>query len=133
MAIAKKIKVLKVINDRGNLGRSYNYITAVTEKVIKTVCNEICESYHDRKDGGPYGRANRSIGCGYLRPLNKLEEYISKNGKEKSGVKVWNGGFKLRYNSRREVVNEKCIPMNGSLSYDEWFKKMDVEVIDLTR
>ena len=56
MATAKKIKVLKVINDRGNLGRSYNYITVVTEKVIKTVCNEICESYHDRKDGGPYGK-----------------------------------------------------------------------------
>lgn len=133
MGTTKKIQVLKVINDRGNLGRSYNYISVVTEKVIKTICNEIVETYHDRRDGGPYGRSNRSIGCGFLRPLKKLEEFISENGKDKSGTKVWNGGFKLRYNSRHEVVNEKCIPLDHSRSYEEWFKEMGVEVIDLTK
>ena len=29
-----------------------------------------------------------------------------------------------------EVVNEKCEPMNGR-SYEQWFKDMGVEIIDL--
>lgn len=60
MATIKKIQILRLIHDRGNLGRSYSYVSAVTEKVIKIVCNEICETYHDRSDGGIRGIANRS-------------------------------------------------------------------------
>lgn len=60
MATTKKIQILKLIHDRGNLGRSYSYVSAVTEKVIKTVCNEIYETYYDRSDGGIRGIANRS-------------------------------------------------------------------------
>ena len=130
MATTKKIQVLRLIHDRGNLGKSYSYVSAVTEKVIKTVCNEICERYYDRSDGGIRGIANRSIGSGYLGSIAKLEKFIDENGKEKNGSKVWNGGFKLRCNSRREVVNEKCEKMNGR-SYEQWFKDMGVEIIDL--
>ena len=130
METTKKIQVLRLIHDRGNLGRSYVYVSAVTEKVIKSVCNEICERYYDRSDGGIRGIANRSIGSGYLGSIAKLEKFIAENGKEKNGIKVWNGGFKLRCNSRREVVNEKCEPMNGR-SYEQWFKDMGVEIIDL--
>ena len=130
MATTKKIQILRLIHDRGNLGRSYSYVSAVTEKVIKTVCNEICETYHDRSDGGIRGIANRSPGSGYLSSISKLEKFIAENGKEKNAIKVWNGGFKLRCNSRREVVNEKCEPMNGR-SYEQWFKDMGVEIIDL--
>lgn len=65
----------------------------MTEKVIKTVCNEICERYYDRSDGGIRGIANRSIGSGYLGSIAKLEKFIDENGKEKNGTKVWNGGF----------------------------------------
>ena len=130
MSTTKKIQILRLIHDRGNLGRSYSYVSAVTEKVIKTVCNEICETYYDRSDGGIRGIANRSIGLGYLSSISKLEKFIAENGKEKNGIKVWNGGFKLRCNSRHEVVNEKCEPMNGR-SYEQWFKDMGVEIIDL--
>lgn len=75
MATTKKIQVLRLIHDRGNLGRSYVYVSVVTEKVIKTVCNDICERYYDRSDGGIRGIANRSIA--------KLEKFIAENGKEK--------------------------------------------------
>ena len=57
MATTKKIQVLRLIHDRGNLGKSYSYVSSVTEKVIKTVCNEICERYYDRSDGGIRGIA----------------------------------------------------------------------------
>ena len=46
---------------------------------------------------------------------------------------VWKGNFRLRVNSRREVVNEKCLPLPESKSYDEWFAAMGVEVAMLKK
>lgn len=31
MATTKKIQILRLIHDRGNLGRSYSYVSAVTK------------------------------------------------------------------------------------------------------
>ena len=97
----KKVQVLKVIHDKGNLGRYTVYVSVVNEKTIKTVCNEICESYFYR-DGRvrTSDRGMSTIGNGSLN-LTKLEEFVNSNGKEVNGVKVWNGGFKLRYKNLR--------------------------------
>ena len=129
-------KVLKVILDRGNLGGlDIAYVSEVTEKVIKVVCNELCETYWYRDGGHP--RPTERFNTRKL-DTSKLEEYVSQNGKvkkadDKSATVVWKGNFKLRVNSRREVVNEKCLPLSKFKTYDEWFAAMDVEVVDLTK
>lgn len=76
-------------------------------------------------------RGMSTIGNGYLS-MKPVEKYLETNGKDSKGVKVWNGGFKLRFNSRREEVNLKCERMAGR-TYEQWFAAMGVEVIDLTK
>lgn len=129
-------KVLKVILDRGNLGGlDTAFVSEVTEKVIKVVCNEVCETYWYRDGGHP--RPTEKFNTRHL-DVSKIEEYVSQNGKvkkadDKSATVVWKGNFKLRVNSRREVVNEKCLSLSNFKTYDEWFAAMGVEVVDLTK
>lgn len=134
MGTSKKITVLKTVHDKGNLGSMASFISAVTEKVIKVICNENCEIYFHRKDGRPRNseRGMSAMGAGMLTNLDNLEKFVQDNGKLKNGVYVWDGGFKLRTNSKGVLVNEKCLPLHsGFKTYNEWFKAMDVELVNL--
>ena len=78
--------------------------------------------------------ANRGLfGDGHISNLEGLEKFVKENGKEKNGVYVWNGGFKLRVNSRGEEVNPSCYKLQGYKTYEEWFASMNVEIVNLVK
>ena len=101
--------------------------------MIKVINNDRSVTYYNRKSGRrkTSERGMSMIGDGFIANLEGLERWLSIHGKEKKGVYVWNGGLTTKYNSRGEDAHPTWPSMDGKKR--DWFKAMNVKVIDLTK
>lgn len=126
--------VIRLMDSCGNLGSCPHYVVEVTEKVIKTACNDKAVCYYNRETG--YRKESVSglaaVARRGLTGLQGLDEFVKACGTKTATGTRWSNGWSPRYNSRDEVVNHS-VP-SYTQEYEnilKWWKKQGYRVVVL--
>lgn len=126
--------VLKTYSELGALPACTVYVSEVTEKVVKQVCNEVCCSYWNRDTRFPKQTASSGLAgvCRRMLKVDGLNKYVEEHGVKTSTGTRWGSGFKLAYNSRHELVNPEVESLSNFKSYEAWFKSLGYQIVDVS-